>query len=92
MPKFEDVIVMVASAGLVIAAGVWFTTRKASAAPSLASTAGWLGLSPGATTAQKQWDSIPDSRSDYGVIFTQGTDTAGQAIDVAHANTQGGYQ
>lgn len=91
MPKFEDLLVMLAAAGVVVAGAMFFTSRK-SAAAAPATAAGWLGATDGATNAAQRWASIPDSRSDYGVIFTVGTDTSGNPIDIAHANTEGGYQ
>lgn len=94
MPKFEDLLVMLAAAGVVISAGLFFSSRRAVASGPAQppSGAGWLNRSDGATTAASRWASIPDSRSDYSVIFTQGMTTGGNVIDVAHANTEGGYQ
>jgi hypothetical protein len=97
MPKFEDIIILVATAGMVVAAGVFFTTRKA-AASSSSTTPGnsWLTGSNGANAAPAAWASLPtyvqqDPRSDYS-IFKPATDIAGNPIDIAHANTEGGFQ
>lgn len=98
MPKFEDLIILVATAGMVVAAGVFFTTRKAAAGSSSSTTpsGGWLTGSNGANTAPAVWASIPtyvqqDPRADYS-IFTPAVDVAGRPIDIAHANTEGGFQ
>lgn len=92
--RIDDLVVLLAAAGVAIAAGVFFTSRKNAAPAALVSNSavGWLGKSDGQTTAAARWASIPDPRSDYAVIFTSGMDTSGNVITVGQANAEGGFQ
>lgn len=95
MPKFEDIIILVAAAGVAVAAGVFWTSRRAAAAGAPAPNR-WLAGSNGANAAPAAWSGLPayvmqDPRADY-TIFQPATDIAGNPIDIAHANTEGGFQ